>query len=185
MAKITLEDQPELHTFPADSILELKIEECNIKTVQGDRGDWEKLEFKFKILGIQAIGDGSPQHLYENWITNAIWGSTSARLTNAADNRLRNWAEAIFRQELGLGFELDTDLFVGRKVRGLTSTYKTRNGHDRHQIDALLPFGGMATAGAPAQVGVAPPQAPVSADPWAAQPPAAASQSWGSDEPPF
>lgn len=193
MAKITVEHQDEILTFPPDTILELKIEECNTREVQGQRDSWTKLEFKFKILGIQAIGDGGPVDAYEGWVTRDIYGSVPFRLTDNPENRLRIWAEAIFQQELGVGFELDTDMFQGRRVRGLTSQYNAKgrdsqgNPFKRHQIETLLPFGG----GAQAAPAVSAPAVPVSApagpgsapaaDPWGAP------ASWGnsSDEPPF
>ena len=177
MAKISVEHQEEVLTFPADTILELKIEEATTKTVPGRNGDWEKVDVKFKILGIQAIGDGSAKEDYENWITREIWGSVPFRLTDSPENKLRMWAEAIFRQELGLGFELDTDMFVGRKVRGITTQYNAKatdsqgNPFVRHQVESLLPFGGSAPAGAATAVPV--PAAAPTNDPW------------GSDEPPF
>lgn len=199
MAKLTVEHQEEILTFPTDTILELKIEECNIVTVQsqGRGGDWQKLEFKFKVLNIQALGDGSSDITpYENWIGKNIFGSVPARLTDSPENRLRIWAEAIFKTELGVGFELDTDLFLGRKVRGLTSQYnaKGRDGSGqpfkRHQVETLLPFGGEQAAASPAMVGAASAPAAPAADPWGAAPAAATpGDPWGStlgsDEPPF
>src|SRR5689334_20568846 len=98
MAKITMEEQDEIRTFPADTILELKIEAADVETVQGRNGDWQKVAFKFKILGIQVIGDGSSPALYENWITQNIYGSVPFRFTDSPENKLRLWAEAIFRQ---------------------------------------------------------------------------------------
>lgn len=178
MAKITLEEQPDFLTFPVDSILDLKIEECNVVTVNGRRGDWQKVECKFKILGIQALGDGSPVETFDSMLTQTIYGSVPFRFTDSAENKLRQWAEAIFNMELGLGFELDTDMFVGRRVRGLTSTYdkKLSDGAvvKRHQVESLLPANGAAAA---APVAAAPAAAP--ADPWG-------STTWGqSEEPPF
>jgi hypothetical protein len=190
MAKIKMEEQDEILTFPVDSILELKIEEANVETVQGRNGPWEKVAFKFKVLGIQAIGDGSPVAAYENWITQNIYGSVPFRLTDSPENKLRIWAEAIFRQELGVGFELDTDMFVGRQVRGLTSQYESKsrdasgNPVKRHQIETLLPYGAStqppAATPAPTQQAPAPAAAGAPAqDPWGAN-------NWGSgDEPPF
>lgn len=168
MAKLTMEHQDEILTFPVDSILELKIQEVTIETVQSQRGeDWQKARFKFKILGIQALGDGS-QNLtpYESWITRDIWGSVAWRLTDSPENKLRIWAEAIFRQELGIGFELDDQMFVQRNVRGLTSQYDARakdsNGQafKRHQIETLLPWQDSqpAAPAAQAQPNFAPPQ---------------------------
>lgn len=181
MAKIMMEEQDEILTFPVDSILELKIEEANVETVQGRNGEWQKVAFRFKVLGVQVVGDGSPTEAYENWITQNIYGSIPFRFTDSPENKLRIWAEAIFRQELGLGFELDTDMFVGRTVRGITSQYESKsrdaagNPIKRHQIETLLPFGGTTPASTAA------PAAPVAAqDPWGGSP------SWGQgDEPPF
>jgi len=168
MAKITLEEQPDFLVFPPDTILELKIEECSVQTFTGPRGPFDKLAFKFKILGIQAVGDGSPVEKYEEMITETIFGSVPFKFTDNPENRLRQWAEAIFRQELAVGFELDTDLFEGRTVRGLTSTYipKARAGETsrgpRHQVESLLPIGKVQLS---AQVPEAPPVA-VGANPW-------------------
>lgn len=186
MAKITLEEQPEFLTFPKDSLLDLKVEECNVVTVQGQRGDWQKVEFKFKILNVIAIGDGSPVTQYQDMVGQTIWGSVPFRLTDNPENKLRLWAEALFGMPLGLGFELDTDNFISRKVKGVTGTYTKKAGNGqgefvRHQIDALLPASGMQQQQATPQAvaASAPPQ-----DPWA-------STSWGqpaqnqTDEPPF
>lgn len=197
MAKITLEHQEEILTFPVDTILELKIQEVSIETIQSERGDWQKARFKFKILGIQALGDGGDPGPYESWITRDIWGSVPWRLTDSPENKLRIWAEAIFRRELGEGFELDSDMFLQRSVRGLTSQYDAKsrdsegNPFKRHQIETLLPW----SDGSPAQPVAA--SAPVggwvqpqgqnqttwgnasasAGDPWALP--------TGSDEPPF
>lgn len=187
MAKIVVEEQPEFQTLPAESILELKIDEVEIRTVNGARGEWQKVEFKFKILGIQAIGDGSPKEAYDSLITGPIWGSVPFRLTDNPENKLRIWAEAILGMELGVGFELDTDHFVNRQVRGITTTYNakaidpaTNQPFKRHQIETLLPKHGgaaaapaMATAAAPAPTASKPTD-----DPWG--------DNWArTEEPPF
>jgi hypothetical protein len=199
MAKLTLEHQEEILTFPTDSILELKIEEANLVTVPPRNGNgegWTKIEFVFKILGIQAIGDGGNPQDYSNWITRKIYGSVPARLTDSPENRLRIWAEAIFKQELGIGFELDTDMFIGRHVRGLTSQYdakgRTSTGAPmkRHQIETLLPAGGGVAAAPQAPPQAAAPGTPAQQDPWGAAPaPAAndpwANTSWNESQPPF
>jgi hypothetical protein len=181
MAKIVLEEQPDFAVLPADSILDLVIEEATVQTVEGRNGPWQKVEVKFKILGIQATGDGSPVENYDSLVTQNIWGSVPFRLTDAAENKLRLWAEAIFQMELGAGFELDTDMFVRRQVRGVTATYDTKSKDPstglpfkRHKVDALLPKGG--GTGAPTLTAV--PAAPVAApaDPWG---------SAQSEDPPF
>lgn len=183
MAKITLEEQPEFAVLPPDSILELLIEEAEVKTVEGRNGPWQKVECKFKILGVQATGDGSPVENYDSLVTQSIYGSVPFRLTDSPENKLRQWSEAIFQVEMGVGFELDTDMFVRRQVRGVTSQYdaktkdpKTGLPFKRHQVDALLPkSGGMATAGV-ATSPQATPAAPA-LDPWGATQP--------TEEPPF
>lgn len=199
MARIVVEEAQEFTSFPKDTILHLKVENVEVREVQGNRGPWNKLEWTFKILGIQATGDGSPVENYENQIAGQIWGSCSFKLTDHPENKLRQWAEAVLNVgELGIGFELDTDHFIGREVRGITSTYekkaKDKNGNPYigQQVDALLPMGGGVPAQqAPAQDPWATPQ-PQSTNPYANQ--AAAQQQpasqpldpWGSgDEPPF
>ena len=170
MAKITVQEQKDLTILPTDSILHLKVDELSIREVDGRHGKWEKLEFKFKILGIQAVGDGRSADLFEDCIAGPIWGSVPFRLTDSAENKLRQWAEAILGIELGVGFELDTDLLMGRECRGITSQYEKRardsqgNPLKGHQIASLLPRGGQPQAAA---------QAPAQAvqDPWAAQQP--------------
>jgi hypothetical protein len=210
MAKIVLTEQEKILTFPVDTILDLLIEETVIKTVPSQRGDWQKLEVKFKILGIQALGGGGLVEStdpadYENWITQNIFGSVPFKLTDHPENKLRMWCEAIFRQELGPGFELDTDMFHRRKVRGLTGQYDARatdsqgNPFKRHDVTHLLPGGdGAAAAAAPPVAAAADPwgtpgqpaaqpagqpagAAPAVADPWAGADP------WANtgDEPPF
>lgn len=152
MAKITVEEAKEFALLPEQSILHLKVEEAEVKDVEGNRGPWQKLDLKFKILGVQATGDGSPVAGYEELIAGPIWGSVPLRLTSSPENRLRQWAEAILGVELGIGFELDTDLFVNRECRGITTQYKKRNGYMAHQVDSLLPKGELTYAAqAPAQ----------------------------------
>lgn len=183
MAKIVMEEQEDYPVLPADSILFLKIDNTEVRQVSGRNGDWEKLEFTFKILGIQACGDGGPTERFDSLVTSKIWGSVPFRLTESAENKLRLWLEAIFKMELQVGFELDTDYLVGKEVRGITSTYdkksidpKTGQPFKAHQITSLLPMGGdIPQAAAPA------------ADPWATPAAAAApagGNSWDA-EPPF
>lgn len=147
MAKLVVEEQKDFALLPVDSILLLKVDEMKEIELQGTHGPWTKLEIKFKILGIQAVGDGGDPGIYEDMIAGPIWGSVPMRLTDSPDNKLRQWAEAILGVQLGVGFELDTDLFAGRTVRGITSQYKKKqpdaqgNPIWKHQIDALLMAG--------------------------------------------
>lgn len=188
MARITVEHQEERDTFPVDSILHLKIDELEVREQQGRNGTWQKLEFKFKILGVQVAGDGGPVDRFDSWIGQHIWGSVPFRLTDSTENKLRLWCEAILGQELGVGFELDTDFLEGREVRGVVSQYEKKNKDPKtglpfkaHQIEQLLPKGQI-TTGQPAATSAPAAQSapPAGQDPWATP------ASWGSgDEPPF
>jgi len=147
MAKITVEEQPEYATLPVDSIIHVKVDECTVKTVNGQNGDWEKLEFKFKVLGIQSVSDQGPIADYENLIGGPIWGSVPFKLTNHPENRLRLWAEAILGMELGVGYEMDTDAFLRRECRAVTGQYEAKardrygNRVKKHQVESLLEKG--------------------------------------------
>lgn len=163
MPKIIVEESKDFLLLPPDSILSLKIDEVSTKLIESGRhGPWEKLEFKFKILGIQAVGDGTPVDKYDGVIASPIWGSVPFKLTDSPENRLRQWTEAILGLEIGVGYELDTDLFLGREVRGITSQYEKRardargNAMKAHQIDSLLPKGGSIPAAAPVAATAAP-----------------------------
>jgi len=182
MARITLTEQQDFSVVPVDSILLLKIEEITVQTVTGGKnGDWEKLNFKFKVLDIQATGDGSSKDGYSDLIGGIIYGSVPFKLTTHPENKLRQWVEAIFGMELPEGFELDTDLLEGKTVRGITSQYQTKktdaagNPFTRHQVDSLLSYGSV-------PVGSVPPAA--KPDPWAAEAKLAATSTY-TDEPPF
>lgn len=169
MAKLIVEEQKEFPTLPPDSILNLLVDSVEVRTVQGSRGPWDKLEFKFKITGIQSTPGAHPSN-FDNLVGEFIYGSTPFRITDSQENKLRLWAEAILNRPLELGFELDTDYFLRRECRGVTSTYEKRakdsNGNPfiGHQINSLLPLG--------SGQGVVPGQAPQ-------QPVQQAPQSWG------
>lgn len=189
MAKITMEEAKDLALLPKDSIVNLQVTEAVIKEINGQYGPWEKLQLTFKVLGIQATGDGSPVEDYAAVIDSKIWGSIPFKLNDSAENKLRIWTEAILGMDLGIGFELDTDYFVGRQVRGITNQYEKRNRDAQgnpfkgHQIDSLLP------AGAPvAQAPVAQPAAPAQGNGFAYGQPVATTTApaWAPEtEPPF
>lgn len=180
MAKLVVEESKDFPTLPADSILFLKVEETKVKDVTGqNNSSWQKLEFKFKIMGIQAAGDNGPVERFENLIGTPIWGSVPFRLTDNPENKLRLWAEAILNMPLGVGFELDTDYLEGRQVRGVTSVYDKRNINPQtgkpfqnHQVSALLPIGD----GPQAQAQPTPQPTPQPAQP--ANPWGSTQQSW-------
>jgi hypothetical protein len=182
MPIITMEEYEEFPVLPAESIVFLKVDSLEVKDVTGNKGSWQKLEFAFKLLGIQATGDGSPIENYDALITRRIFGSVPFRFNDSPENRLKQWVEAILAMELSKGFELDTDLLVDRKVRGITSTYEKKTTDPRtgrpfknHQIESLLPNQGQvltsqAASPAPAAIGA-----------WGAPP---AGAGWA-DDPPF
>lgn len=205
MAKIVMEEAVEILTFPKDTLLDLKVEEAKVVHVDSQRDNdpgWDSLELKLKVLDIVALGDGSTnKEPYSNWIGQFVYAKCSWKFTTSPQNKLRRYAEAIFRQSpLAEGFELDSDLFVGRRVRGITVQYEksTRDPSGKpyigHKVDELLEYKGDAMPSAPSVQ-----QAP---DPWAAptvnanttQQPVTAGQTsqdpwatgWGTDDaPPF
>jgi hypothetical protein len=182
--KIVMEEYEEFPVLPAESIVSLKVTSLEVKEVSGSKGSWQKLEITFKILGIQAVGDGGPTDPYDSLITSKIWGSVPFRFTDSPENKLKQWVEALLGMELSTGFELDTDLLVDRKVRGITSTYDKKSMDPRtgkpfknHQIDSLLPASGEVLSSATAS------PAPTAMGSWGAAPTAAADP-WATD-PPF
>lgn len=184
MAKITLEEAPEYSVLPPDSIVLLTIKEVVVKEVNTGGRPWDKLEFTFNIDGIQVTGDGSPVENYQSAIGSVIWGSVPFRLTDTAENKLRLWSEAILGMELGIGFELDTDYFVGRKVRGLIGNYDkksinpaTGKPFKAHQVTSLLKMGDAAAQ--PQMTGPSSYQIPQQ------QPVTAGGAGWQPEEPPF
>lgn len=147
MAKILMEEYEEYPVLPADSIIQVKVEDCSVKEVNGQRGTWNKLEFTFKIMSV-------PSPEYDSLITGKIWGSVPFRFTDSVENKLRQWVEALLGMELSAGFELDTDLLIGREARAIISNYDKKATDPRtglpfkqHQVDTLLPkTGGPLTA---------------------------------------
>lgn len=157
MAKVVLENFDEFPVLPEGSIIHTRVEDVVEREVNGKNGTWKKLEFTFKITDIQTTGDGSPTEKYESLVGSKIWGSCPFRFVNSPDNRLKQFVEAILGMTVDVGFELDTDLLVGKKVRAITNQYdkKTINSatgkpFKGQQVDALLPMG-TATVGSPAQ----------------------------------
>lgn len=168
--KLTVQKHVDLETIPADSILICKVDGApKIEDVQSDRGTWQKVNFRFKILGFQVLGDGSHPSTWEEMVGKNLFGSVSAYLSDSPDNKLRQWVSAILGMEIGLGFELDLDFLEGRQVRVVTSTYTKKDKTVRHQAGALLPIGEHRPVFYGDQQGQAA-QTPVQSDPWAVGP---------------
>lgn len=184
MAKITMEEYAEFPVLAPDTIITVKVDEITIREMQGARGPWQKAEFQFKILGV-------PSAEYDNLIGQKIWGSVPFRFTESPDNKLRQWVEAIFGMELSAGFELDTDLLIGRECRAVISNYdkkainpRTGQPFKNHQVDALLARGGSQAGGGLSQAQTPVQQPAMSGapkDPWAST----GSAFGATDEPPF
>jgi hypothetical protein len=145
MGKIVMEEYEEMPVLPDSSIVFLKVDSQNVKEVSGQRGTWEKLEFTFKLMGIQVLGDDGDLGQYDPLIGAKIYGSVPYRFTDSPENKLKQWVEALLGMELTPGFELDTDLLVKREARGITTLYdkraiNQRTGHPfkGHQIESLL-----------------------------------------------
>lgn len=136
MAKITLEEAPEFDVFPEETVIQVRVEETEVREFQGQNGPWEKLNFKFEVV---KVFDPAYKHMEGE----TIYGGVPFRLTDHEDNQLRQWIEALFGlDELGIGFELDTDDLEGREARAITGTYiKKGTTSVRHTVDSLIALG--------------------------------------------
>jgi hypothetical protein len=152
-------------TLPDDAIIQVMVDSIEERHVPGKDGKegWDKLNFRFKIVDLPDSLQGE----FGVLVGSTIFGSVSARLTSHPDNKLRQWAEALLDLgELETGFELDTDMLVGRKARGVVGQWTRKADNSiNHQIKGLLPL-------APASVG-------------SSGTSAAAVNLFGDDEPPF
>jgi hypothetical protein len=148
MAKLTLEEPDVLDgekvILPPESVVQVRVLEVR----EAERGPnakgefWQVLDFKFEIVG-------APEQ-YKGAIGDWIWGNVSARFTTHPDNKLRQWVQALFGLDLEPGFELDTEVLVGRKARAVISNYKKRDGNVGQGVAGLLPLdGGTAAPAAP------------------------------------
>lgn len=150
MAKLTVQEAKEFTLFPPETILRLKIENVRIEERQGSSGPWDKIDFTFTVLGIVAVGGGGNPADYEDAIGTTIYGrGFSANITSHPENRMRLWAEAILNVDLGIGYTIDTDQFLNREVRGITTQYEKKQVNPAtgkpflgQQVDSLLRPGG-------------------------------------------
>lgn len=138
--KLTMEETPEFLCLPEDALIQVSVADISDREVAGRDGKdgWTSLSFKFTVIGL-------PSHLeaeYGVLIGQPIFGSTSARLTTNPDNKLRKWVEALLDiGELDAGFELDTEMLIGRKARAQIGNY-VKNGQTQkqHKVVGLLPL---------------------------------------------
>lgn len=175
-----MEEAQTFGVLPVDTIVQVEVEEVNEKFVEGKDGKegWNKIEFKCLILDVPS----SLQDEFGSLIGTRIWGSVGARFTDHPDNKLRQWAEALLGVSVSEpGFELDTDVLVGRKARAITSQYTKRDGTKAHQVAALLTAGQTVTptvtVASPAPTPEPTPQEPVGVS--------ALTLDGGDDDPPF
>lgn len=183
MPKITMEEFEEFPVLAPESIIGVKVEDLETRDVPGKNGKpgWTKLEFTFKITQVPT----TPDNQYDSLVGSKIWGSVPFRFNDSPDNKLKQWTEALLGMELSQGFELDTDLLIGREARAIISNYDKKNINPRtgqaykaHQVDALLVKGGSGVT----LPQTAPAPAPALASSGAS--PQATLGGW-SDEPPF
>lgn len=201
MAKLVVEEQKDYPTLPPDAIIRVRCQSTEIRTVKGQRGDWDKIEFTFEILEVQSVPGTDHPSNYGGLIGEKIYGSTSTKLTDSQENKLRLWSEALLNRPLELGFELDTDYFLGRECRALVSNYEkksinpvTQKPFVAHQVQSLMPIGGtggvvpgsapqQAPQQAPSAWGQPQQQAPAQ-DPWAGAPAPQAGDPWATPQQP-
>jgi len=173
-----MEEATTFEVLPVDSIIQVEVEDIEERFVEGKNGKegWTKLEFKFLITGVPS----SLQDQYGSLVGSRIWGSVSARFTTHADNKLRQWAEALLGVSVNEpGFELDTDILKGRKARAVVSQYSKRDGSAAHQVAAIL-----SPSGETPVVTVAPPPVPPTEEN-VQEAVGVTALDFGDDEPPF
>lgn len=159
MAQTKLVHQEDRITFPVDSLLSLRILEARVDELPSrNGGTWEKLNCKFQIQQVLAIGGAGPDAVqyFANWVGEDIYGSVRFYLSDKEDNELRLWLEAIFEipagQGLPVGFEFDTNMLPGRFCRGITGQYLSKKTDTsgtpfpRHEVKSLLRPDGNAVA---------------------------------------
>lgn len=140
-----MEETKTFETLPPDTMIQVEVEDVTEKWVEGKNGNegWAKLEFKFLIRGVPT----QLEDQYGDLVGSRIWGSVSAKFTDHPNNKLRQWSEALLGSSVNQpGFELDTDVLIGRKCRAATTQYKRQDGTFNHQIGSLYEAIGTASA---------------------------------------
>jgi len=174
--KITLQEDDYL-LLPENTLIGVKVSEIEVVEIPGKDGKkpWEKINFKFIIKSAPAAYDAA--------VGSPIWGGIGFRFSLNPDNQLYQWVSALLGGlDLQVGFELDTDLLIGREAKALTTQYPKKNGGFGHRVDSLLP----ATVGAAANLAPAPAPAPAPAVPafgWMTDPPASVQPGLSEDIP--
>lgn len=191
MAKLVVEEVKEFGVLPEDARVGVRVESITEKDVPARNGNegWTKLEFKFVFEDLPDVFMQEPE--YAELIGTRVWGSVTKKLNQHPDNKLRLWAEALLNMgELGVGFELDTDMLIGRYAKGVIGHYTRKDGQGgvKMQIMGLLPpstpsFAPSATAAAAAPTPPPPTPYQQALAPMASTAPARATDPW--DEPPF
>lgn len=175
MARLTVEESKDFSVLPKETIVLVEcLEVRGPVDVPGKDGKdgWQKFDFKFAIRDIPA--QLAAEEGYRELIGTNIYGSTSTHLNQRPDNKLRRWSEALLNiGELGVGFELDTDMLEGRSCRAIVENYDRRLGGKGHKVLDLLASAGPIATAAPINI----PQPALAAA-------AAAGLEW-TDEPPF
>lgn len=140
MAKFTLEENSggDFLNLPDDAIVQVEVVSVETRAATNSKTgeSWNKENFRFKITDI-------PDALQEEFGVlegSTIFGSVSSKFTMHPDNKLRQWVEALLDMELDAGFELDTDMLVGRRARAVISSYIKKDGTRNHQVAGLLPL---------------------------------------------
>lgn len=137
--KLTMQETEEFLTLPEDAVIQVIVSEITDREVPGRDGKegWTSLSFRFKILEVPSyLGDE-----FDALIGSTIFGSIGAKLTNHPDNKAKQWTEALLDMELESGFELETDMLVGRKARAVIGNYTKKDSTVvNHKVKGLLPI---------------------------------------------
>lgn len=134
MPIITAEKGEDFTVLPEGTVITVKVEKTETRTVGEGSNSWESLDFQFTIVGVSD----------ERWseaVGQTIWGGANARLTEHQDNKLRKWVKALLGIDVVEGFKLDTDVLVGRQARAVVENYTKGSGQNqmvRHKVGALL-----------------------------------------------
>lgn len=137
-----LQEAETFGVLPVDTIIQVEVADITEQEVQGKNGNpnWMKLEFKFRITGVPDVLSDE----FGSLVGSHIWGNVSAKFTDHPDNKLRQWSESLLGVSVNQpGFELDTDILVGRKARAVISQYQRKDSTYQHSVATLLSAAGV------------------------------------------